>query len=423
MPSERPGTFVFVQLPSTEEIVVAGRYELDARSSEPVGYFTYGRSYLDRSEAIALDPIHLPLRTGGFRTTLNEGLFGALRDVAPDYWGRVVIERKAAPGNELDYLLATSDVRVGSLSFGSTTAPGPLDFSSALPMSALERAADAASAVEAEVSGEGAMLHIDQDLLDPSSGVGGARPKTVAIDDAGQLWIAKFPSRGDRFNNAAAEATCLRLAERCGIEVPDFRILDVGGRTILLVQRFDQRPGPVRRPFLSAHTLLGLGISTTDRADWSYIDLAHTLRRISAAPEADARALYRRAVFNALISNLDDHPRNHAVIWRDGWRLSPAYDLAPSVMRSLDERHLAMNIGSRANTNPRWANRANMKSSAGHFGLSESEADELISEMKEIVVSEWRSIAGEVAPGVEIVDQIEHAFPENYPGFEYASLG
>lgn len=424
MTSSRPGTFVFVQLPSTEEIVVAGRYELDTGPRDHVGYFTYGRSYLARDEAMPLDPVHLPLRSGEFRTTLNEGLFGALRDTAPDYWGRLVIERHGSPENELDYLLATPDVRVGALSFDRTTTPPALDYSPALPMSALERAADAASAVEAGVAGEAVDVDVDPDLLNPSSGVGGARPKTVVIDDRRQLWIAKFPSRQDRLNNAAAEATCLRLAEKCGIEVPDFRIVDVDGRSILIVRRFDQRPGPIRRPFLSAHTLLGLGISVTDRAGWSYIDLAHVLRRISVDPEGDARILYRRAIFNALISNTDDHPRNHAVIWREnGWRLSPAYDLTPSVTRSRDQRLLAMEIGSDRGADPRWANRANILSSAGHFGFSETEADDLISEMKESVVTEWRATAREVAPGIAIADQVEHAFPEGYPGFEYSSLG
>lgn len=424
MTSERRGTFVFVQLPATEEVVVAGRYELDTDPAEHVGYFTYGRSYLARDDAIPLDPIHLPLRPGAFRTTLNQGLFGALRDAAPDYWGRLVIERAGAPANELDYLLAASDVRVGALSFGPTLEPPDADYGAALPMSALEQAADAAAALEAGVAGEAVGLDIDPRLLNPSSGVGGARPKTVVIDDAGQLWIAKFPSRHDRFVNAAAEATCLSLARRCGIEVPDFRILDVGPRAILLVRRFDQRPIAVRRPVLSAHTLLGLGASTTDRAGWSYIDLAHVLRRISRDPEGDARALYRRAIFNALISNTDDHPRNHAVTWwDDGWRLSPAYDLTPSISRSEDQRLLAMEIGGGRRQSPRWANRATIVSSAGHFGFSEAEADALISEMKEIVVSEWRAATRDVAPGIAIADQIEHAFPERYPGFEYESLG
>ena len=118
MTSEPLGTFVFIQLPTTGEVVVAGRFELEPNPAGHVGHFTYGRSYLARAHRIALDPIHLPLRRGSVRTALNGGLFGALRDAAPDFWGRVIIERMHYPGNELEYLLATSDTRVGALSFG-----------------------------------------------------------------------------------------------------------------------------------------------------------------------------------------------------------------------------------------------------------------------------------------------------------------
>lgn len=420
MTSDDPGTFVFIQLPTGGEVVVAGRYELELTPSGHVGHFTYGRSYLARPEKIALDPINLPLREGSLRTVLNGGLFGALRDAAPDFWGRLVIERTHSPGNELDYLLATSDTRVGALSFGPTPEPPELDYASGVPMEQLERAAAMAEIIEEGVAGDTSERLLDPALLDPSSGVGGARPKTVAVDDDGQLWIAKFPARSDRWNNATAEATYLRLAHECGIRVPDSRVLELGDRTVLLVRRFDQAPGPVRRPFLSAHSLLGLDDSVTDRTGWSYIDLAHVLRRVSVKPEDDAQELYRRAVFNAITSNIDDHPRNHAVVWDGGgWRLSPAYDMTPSVGKAQDQRLLAMSVGSITGVEPRWANRENLVSSAAHFGLAESEADALISELKELVVSRWKAVLASVVDRPIVADQIAHAFVDHYPGFEY----
>jgi len=422
MTSEPLGTFVFVQLPATGEVVVAGRYELDPNPAGYVGHFTYGRSYLARVERIPLDPINLPLREGTVRTALNGGLFGALRDAAPDFWGRVVIERTHSPAHELDYLLATSDTRVGALSFGQTPQPPELDYTAGVPLESLERAAEFAAAIEEGLSGDESTILLDPGLLDPSSGVGGARPKTVVVDGDGQLWVAKFPARSDRWNNAVAEATYLRLAQECGIRVPENRIIEVRGRSILLVRRFDQSPGPVRRPFLSAHTLLGLDDSVTDRTGWSYIDLAHALRRISVEPDTDTRELYLRATFNALTSNIDDHPRNHAVVWESGgWRLSPAYDLTPSVGKAQDERLLAMAVGSIPGVEPRWANRENLVSSAGHFGVSEAEAHGLISEMKEIVVSRWRGLISSFDKGAVVADQISHALVDAYPGFEYST--
>lgn len=420
MTSRRAGTFVFVQLPANREVVVAGRYELERTAQGHVGHFIYGRSYLARPDAVALDPVNLPLVESEYRTALNGGLFGALRDAAPDFWGRTVIERTHRPTNELDYLLAASDGRVGALSFGATPEPPVIDYGAGVPIDQLERAADAASAVEAGIAGERLELDLDPALLDPSSGVGGARPKTVAIDAAGQLWIAKFPSRVDRWDNALVEALYLRLAGECGIRTPDARVLRIGDRRVLLVRRFDQSPAAVRRLFLSAHSLLALDETVTARANWSYIDLAHVIRRISAQPEADARELYQRAVFNALTSNTDDHPRNHAVIWQDdGWRLSPAYDLTPSPSRSEGERLLAMAIGEQANVEPRWANRRNLLSSAEHFGYTPAEANALITEMKSLILDRWRGLLGEVGGSDVVAAQIAHALPDRYPGFEY----
>lgn len=426
MTSRPTGTFVFVQLPSSEEVVVAGRFELETRPEGNVGRFRYGRSYLARPDSIPLDPVHLPLVPREFRTTLNGGLFGALRDVAPDYWGRTVIERRGHPENELAYLLATSDVRVGALSFGPTSEPPSLDSDAAVPMARIQQAAESAGAHEVEIAGLDPVAGLDpgarllEELLEPSSGVGGARPKTVVAGEDGQFWIAKFPSRADRWDNALAEATYLRLAAECGIRVPASKILELGERRVLLVRRFDQAPGSIRRPFLSAHTLLGLGEGVMDRKMWSYIEFAHLLRRVSSHPEADAKELFVRAVFNALTTNLDDHPRNHAVIWEgDGWRLSPAYDLTPSPAQSQDERLLAMDVGDIPGGRPRWANRATLRSGARHFGFTEEEANEVISRLKAIVLDRWRPIARELGGTQRFQDQIAHAFPDAYPGFEF----
>jgi serine/threonine-protein kinase HipA len=384
------------------------------------GYFIYGRSYLDRPEAVALDPVNLPLTDATRRTTLNRGLFGALRDAAPDFWGRVVIEGAHRPETELDYLLATSDMRVGALSFGPTPSPPPLKYEAGVTMEQLRRAADAAAAMEAYIAGEGPAADLDPALLEPSSGIGGARPKTVAIDEAGHLWIAKFPSRADRWDNALTEALYLRLAHECEIRSPEARVLRIGERRVLLVRRFDQSPGPVRRLFLSAHSLLALDEGVVDRSRWSYIDLAHLVRRISARPDEDARELFRRAVFNALTSNTDDHPRNHAMVYEDdGWRLSPAYDLTPSAGRAEGERLLAMDVGSLPGVNARWANRGVLLSATEHFGYGQDEADTLITGMKAHLSAVWRERLLEIGGTPVLAEQIAHAFPDRYPGFEF----
>jgi len=407
--------------------VICGRYELEEVPDGFIGRFVYGRTYLERSEAVAIDPVNLPLKDSEFTTTKVGGMFGALRDTAPDAWGRMVIERsdRGRGYNELDYLLGASDVRVGALSYSPDQDVPVLDQSSAYSLEELETAGDVADALEGDMEGEEHPPLADLDrVLASSSGMGGARPKTVVIDGHGQLWVAKFPSRGDRWNNAIAEAAYLSLAGECGIAVPETRIIELRGRNTLLVKRFDQVPGnepSIRRLFLSAHTLLGLDESVTDRMGWSYLDLSHLLRRISTNPTGDALELFRRMVFNALVSNTDDHPRNHAMLGTDAgdWRLSPAYDLAPSNDRSLDDRRLAMTSGVMPGRE-RWANRLNLISGARHFDLGEDEADALITRMKEIVVSRWEDHVRSHGGTAQDRRNVAHAIA--YEGFEYGAV-
>jgi serine/threonine-protein kinase HipA len=217
--------------------------------------------------------------------------------------------------------------------------------------------------------------------------MGGARAKAVVEDDEG-LWIAKFPMRDDRWNNAAVERGMLELARECGIETPESRIEKLGGESVLLVKRFDRSRmdgGYLRHRMVSALTVLGA--DEVERGRWSYVELADELGRWSERVAEDRRQLFRRMVFNALISNTDDHPRNHAMIaQKDGWRLSPAYDLTPEPSRAGSvERELAMTVGEGG----RRANRKNLMSAAERFALSQEEAAQIVDEMLAVVAARW----------------------------------
>ena len=154
--TSRGATYVFVQLPSTREIVICGRYELEELGDEHLGRFVYGRTYLDRPDAVAIDPVNLPLKDTEFTTTKINGMFGVMRDTAPDHWGRMVIERRdrGREHNELDYLLGSSDVRVGALSYSPRQDVPALDYSSAHLLEDLRAASAAAEALESEIEGE-----------------------------------------------------------------------------------------------------------------------------------------------------------------------------------------------------------------------------------------------------------------------------
>ena len=420
--------YVYLQMPGSTEVVTCGRYSyqrLGAR--EGIGTFVYGRRYLARPDAVPVDPYELPLSEAVEKTGRLEGVFGAIRDAAPDSWGNRVIERNLGRTDLtiLDYLLNSPEDRAGALSFGlGVVPPAPVrDFNRIVQLPDLLAAAQQ---LESLASGDPTPAPLTTQLamlLLTATSMGGARPKNVVEDSEG-LWVAKFPAQGDRWNNAAVESALLALARRCGIRTPDTRIEHVDGQKVLLVKRFDREriestdgtPNYLRSRMVSALTVVRgeeIGVGTPE---WSYVLLADELQRWSESPRDDKRELFRRMVFNALVSNLDDHPRNHALVApRRQFRLSPAYDLTPSTDRSTESRALAMIGGLRG----RAATRFNFLSQAQRFAFTADEASEVIDQMRAIVEAEWVNEVHRHGGTTADVNAIQHAFL--YPGFEYTT--
>lgn len=417
--SEPRSCFVFIELPSGEE-VVCGRF---AQESLPAGgwrgRFVYARSYRERSDAVAIDPFELPLSTATREIIDEAGIFGALRDASPDAWGRRVIESRLGPmESEIDFLLNSPEDRAGALSFARKNEPPPTTqrFNRVLDLERLFTIASEIDEGRIEARESPPARQVSQ-LLEPGTSMGGARPKNVVQDEEG-LWLAKFPMRGDRWNVSAVEGAMLELARACGIRSAEHRLVTIAGQTILLVKRFDRlllADGALRRfRMVSAKTVLRARDGVTNRETWSYLRLADELQRWVGDPHADRQELFRRIVFNALISNLDDHPRNHALIAPSNeWQLSPAYDLTPSPVRSLDRRDLALELGQQG----RWANRANLLSECERFGFEYEEAAALIDGMKTVVQGRWETIVRAHGGSPADLTAIAPAF--EYPGFEY----
>ena len=419
MTSEAPAEcFVYITLPGETMPVTAGRYALAIdRRGVPEGRFVYGRSYLARANAVAFDPVELKLAQRTYRTA--GGIFGALRDASPDYWGRRIIQqhlRKAQPG-EMEYLLYSPDDRAGALGFGlNQTPPAPKRaFNRTLDLATMQAIADAI------VAGEEAPLGVadaDHDqierLIRIGTSMGGARPKAVVEDDEG-LWVAKFNRPDDTWNNARVEHAMLMLARACGLATAESRVVDVAGRDVLLVKRFDREKtaaGYRRSRMVSALTLLRAEDTYQSRDKWSYVLLAEDLRRVCAAPKQATTELFRRMCFNALISNTDDHPRNHAIVAREiNWSLSPAYDLTPSAPVSMDGRDLAMACGDAG----RFANAGNLLSHSARFLLDPDEARVLIDTMEAQIRSGWYATARAAGVAEHDCKKIAPAFA--YPGF------
>lgn len=418
MTSERE-CYVYIVPPGETTFVTAGRFRVTtADDGSAVGAFVYGRRYLARNDAVELDPVELRLADRRYETGRMQGFFGAIRDAMPDFWGRRVIEKHAGRVNldEFDYLLEGPDDRAGALGFGlGVEPPAPRrQFNRTLDLERLQTAADALIANGAAVAGSAAAQV--EELLLLGTSMGGARPKAV-VEDADALWIAKFGRQDDRWNHPRTESGMLALARLCGIDAADGKVVAIGGRDVLMVRRFDRDKtdaGYRRHRMVSALTLLRSGDSPSDRQNWSYLQLADEIRRASARPEQDLRELFTRICFNAAVSNLDDHPRNHAIIAKDrSWRLSPAFDLTPTPMVAIDRRNLALDCGPAG----RYANRTNIIAGHGRFLLGLDEATAIWTRVTETVANQWHAVMRREGLSDADCEVIASAF--NYPGLTY----
>ena len=374
---------VFIYLLDETVAVPAGIFTYDADTG--VGSFAYGRKYQERPNALPVDPLALPIGPRPREVVTNGGIYGAFRDASPDYWGRLIIaaEGRVPPEafSEIDCLLAANATRVGNLDFRiSPEAPEP-----ELSPPHFDQLADVMLAAEKIERGEETNLHFLQ-LLRQGTSMGGARPKcTVEWDDA--LWIAKFPARGDSLNMPRVEYATITLAARCGIRTPEIRLVTVGGKDIFLSRRFDREKvetGWKRRGFVSSLSLMQW--DERDRVRWDYVAIADTMRQQSAAQEIEE--LFRRMIFNILVRNCDDHPRNHGFLVESPSRLSlsPAYDIVPSLANpgvGTDFR-LAMSVGAQG----REASIGNALSSAVRFGLPDMQATAIVEQLL-LITKDW----------------------------------
>jgi len=407
MTSERQA-YVHVQLPGTLDTVPAALLKVEQlRDGTFVGRFRYGDRYLERKDAIAFDPFQLPLGDTVQEFTKLKGIPGAVRDAGPDAWGRRVIEHKLQRGprdlEEIDYLLNGPQDGAGNLSFGATLEPP----TGTRRYNRTHQLADLIAATEAIEEGKRMPVHI-LGQLELGTSMGGARPKAT-IEDGNRLWLGKFPEKGDRCNLQRVEYATLELARRCGITVCNARLEPVAGHEVLMVERFDRERtagGYLRLGLVSGLTLLDCEDSHVDRERWSYPLLADQLRRWSENPDGDRVELFRRIVFNAAVTNNDDHPRNHAVLrTKRGWRLTPAYDLVPAPLVSLERRDLAMTVG----TYGRTASIYNLLSQCERFGLTAEAATKEI-ENTVAIVRTWQEHFRACGVSAKDVEYMAQAF-------------
>ena len=372
--------------------------------------FEYDVSWLADRQRFSLEPA-LALTRGTFAPPVGLATFGSIGDSAPDSWGRRLMQRNerrlaVREGRavrtlaESDYLLGVADeTRLGALRFrwiGEKIFQAPIR-----------------NGVPALID-LGRLLQItgrilrdeetDEDLqliFAPGSSLGGARPKASVIDQRGDLSIAKFPKETDEYSVETWEEIALRLADQAGIATPQHQLIDVAGMAVMLSRRFD-RKSAIRIPFLSALAMMG----ARDGERGSYPEIVDALVQHGAQGKADAHELYRRVVFNVLISNVDDHLRNHGFLWlgNSGWSLSPAYDLNP-VPADLKARVLTTKIDLDEGT----CSVDLLESASEFFALTLAQARAIIKEVAAVTAT-WREFAAAVGVRSAAIDRMASAF-------------
>ena len=402
-------SLVYVDLDGKPHLV--GRLWARVRKNRESASFEYEKAWLENPARFSLEPA-LQVGPGPFHTPADVPMFGAIGDSAPDRWGRTLMRRAerrraeragTAPRTleEIDFLLLVDDeARQGALRFAEKKGGPFLREQGGKRMPPLVELPELLSAAEHVIEGQ----DTDEDLrllFAPGSSLGGARPKASVIEKDGQLAIAKFPRHDDEINTVVWEAVALALAAKSGIPVPAARIERVSNKPVILLRRFD-RDGTRRIPFLSAMSMLGAKDSDTR----SYMEIVDALRQHGAAPKQDMEQLWRRIVFNILISNTDDHLRNHGFLYagQHGWRLSPAYDLNPMPV-DIKPRILTTAI----NEDDGTASLDLAMSVADYFELDKDKAKAIAAEVGK-TVSRWRDEAAVHGIGKNEIERMASAF-------------
>lgn len=391
-------------------VPVGGMRCVPSRARETV-VFEYANDWLKRPERFAIDQ-GVPLSPGPFVPSGNGEMFPALGDSAPDNWGRALMrrrERRRAVREErpvrtlfeTDYLMGVSDVsRIGAMRFrwlGETDYAAPIQ--DGVPgYVALQRLLTAARRIEA-----GEERDEDLDLIfAPGASLGGARPKCSVYDVKGKLSIAKFPKADDGYSKERWEEIAARLADRAGLTMAEHSLASIGGQPVYLSARFDRHGAGARIPYMSAMTMT----QNRDGVSGSYLEIVDAITRIGSQAAKDREELYRRLIFTVLVSNTDDHMRNHGFLWDGpaGWRLSPAFDINPT--SQLEKPRI---LQTRIDFDDGTCDLDLVLSVASEFGLRAKRAREIVAEVAK-ATSTWREVAHQVGAPVREIDYLESAF-------------
>lgn len=418
MSSEQKKIFVYDDFTSDFPILMGMLYVSVVKGKEAYS-FEFDKNWLKKNGlSIVIDPYLMPYE--GRQYPIGNSIFGVFSDSCPDRWGRLLMnkrerilaekeKRKPAKLHDSDYLLGVYDeVRMGGIRF-KTEENGPFqsyDISNSVPPWAMLRALEDASR-NFENDENGLSDKWINQLIKPGSSLGGSRPKATIADANGELWIAKFPSKNDTYDVGAWEMAVHDLALMCGLDAPEAMLCkfsDLG--STFLVKRFD-RKGKKRIHFSSAMTVLGKTDGESAIDGISYLDIASFIKSSGSNPKSDLIELWKRIVFNIAVSNTDDHLRNHAfLLFHDGWKLSPLYDINPvpygnELSLNVDEYDNSISVGLAIET-------------ASKFCIDKAQAEVYAKTILRIVRENWIDLALKYGLSHREIEEMRPAFSACY---------
>jgi len=395
----------FAQVALGESLMQVGQLRFTQAGPRQFSTFSYDSTWSENPRAFAVQP-DFPIEGGPFHSSgqlenLRDALAGAFADAAPDSWGRRLLERVYGNGlSEFEYLTLSDDIcRQGALRFldaegriikgrAIDAVPRLVDLQT---ITAIARAYEQGGDVSAE----------DIQALAGAGGSGGARPK-ANVRNGDTLWLAKFTSVHDQQPIERVEVATLRLARACGIRTPEVRLeLADTPFPVALIQRFDRR-GTARIPYISARTALGKAGTEFG----SYTEIIDFMRASAADPQADFRELFLRLIFTILVSNKDDHLKNHGFLYvgEGRWRLSPVFDVNPAPDRN-PYLETAILEGGTHERSIRLALEA-----SDFFEIGAADARRMIRKMAQYISSEWRGALRQVGISAGLAKRYEPAF-------------
>ena len=376
--------------------------------------FEFSREWLSRHGGVILSGDVMNVRGMQYPRQGNS-VFGFVKDSFPDRWGRALLDRRERLAaqeehrpvrtlSNYDYLVGIEDLtRMGGIRYRTENNGAFINSNSRYsvpPLESLRALCDACQEIEsAEERNELPQQRWLDQLVDPGSSLGGARPKANVVDTDGRLYVAKFPSKKDLEDTELIEHFSHILARKAGIDVANTRVIPISkDRHLLLSERFDRTPEGKRRHFASAMSLLGLDDGSGAGTGNGYLDIVDFIVRNCTDVQQNLHELYRRVAFNVLFGNTDDHFRNHGfILTPKGWTLSPAYDINPST-----KTHQCLLI----NENTELSDINALRDSCESYMLGRGDASDIINEVTS-VISDWQRVATENQIPIRVLEQYD----------------